>query len=159
MARHRRKLHSTKISTLIGRETVLMGDLSFTGGLHIEGRLVGNVNADPDSDSVLVLSERGQIEGEIRVPYVVLNGAVEGDVIVARHLELAAGANVQGNVYYSQMEMAVGAQINGNLVHEDVPQAPTEPVETSAPVVLEAGGETVPETESEEGPARGINVD
>ncbi len=150
MARHKRKLHSTKISTLIGRETVLMGDLSFTGGLHVEGRLVGNVNADPDSDSVLVLSERGQIEGEIRVPYVVLNGKVNGDVIVARHLELACGADVHGNVYYSQMEMAVGAQVNGNLVHEDVSQPVPESAEGSAAVLLEGDQETTPASESQE---------
>ena len=131
MARHKRKLHSTKISTLVGRDTVLMGDLSFTGGLHVEGRVVGNVNADPDSDSVLILSERGEIEGEIRVPYVVLNGKVNGDVIVARHLELAPGADIHGNVYYAQMEMAVGAQLNGNLVHEEASAPVSEPVEAS----------------------------
>lgn len=108
---------SAKIDTLIGQHTELRGDVVFSGGLHVDGKIIGNVMADNDANSVLTLSERGVIEGEVKVPHVVLNGTVLGDVHAQEHIELAAHARVTGNVYYSLIEMAMGAEVNGSLVH------------------------------------------
>lgn len=108
---------STKIDTLIGQNSELHGDVVFRGGLHVDGTIRGNVFADPDSGSVMSLSEQGVVEGEIRVPNVILNGTVKGDVYVTEHIELAANARITGNVYYKLIEMARGAEVNGSLVH------------------------------------------
>lgn len=109
----------TKIDTLIGQNSEVHGDIVFNGGLHVDGVIKGNVFAEADSDSVLSLSERGHIEGEVRVPNIVLNGSVKGDVHAADHVELAEKARVVGNVYYKFIEMVRGAEVNGNLVHKD----------------------------------------
>lgn len=123
---------SAKIDTLIGQNTEIRGDVVFSGGLHVDGSLKGNVIADQDSGSVLSVSERGLIEGDVRVPNVVLNGCVVGDVYASSHIELAPQARVKGNVYYKIIEMARGAEVNGNLVHrgEGAVEAPVgrEPV-------------------------------
>ncbi len=108
---------NAKIDTLIGQNTELRGDVVFSGGLHVDGTIKGNVIADQDSGSVLSLSERGVIEGELRVPNIVLNGCVVGDVYASNHVELAPHARVKGNVYYKVIEMARGAEVNGSLVH------------------------------------------
>ena len=113
-----KKFKSTKIDSLIGHQTELFGDIRFTGGLHIDGTVKGNVLADGDAKSVLTLSEHGTIEGEVRVPNVVLNGVVIGDVHASGQIELAANTRITGNVYYRLIEMAMGAEVNGNLVHE-----------------------------------------
>ena len=112
----RKKFKTTKIDSLIGKNTELFGDLHFSGGLHVDGSIKGNVVADDDSSSVLTLSDHGRIEGEVRVPNIVLNGVVMGDVHAKEHIELASGARVTGNVYYTLIEMAMGAEVNGNLV-------------------------------------------
>ena len=112
----RKKFKSTKIDSLIGKNTDLCGDVHFAGGLHVDGRIRGNVIADNDSGSVLTLSEHGTIEGEVRVPNIALNGVVIGDVHAVDHIELASNARVTGNVYYALLEMAMGAEVNGNLV-------------------------------------------
>jgi cytoskeletal protein CcmA (bactofilin family) len=108
---------ATRISTLVGSESSLHGDLKFRGGLHVEGRIVGNVAADDTSDAMLTLSEQGVIEGEVRVPTMVLNGTVNGDVHAADRIELASRARINGDVYYRLLEMAMGAEVNGKLVH------------------------------------------
>lgn len=112
----KKKLQQTRIDSLIGRNTELHGDIRFSGGLHIDGSVVGNVIAEADSNSVLTLSEYGTVEGEVNVPNVILNGVVRGDVHSSEHIELASNARVTGNVYYSLIEMAMGAEVNGNLV-------------------------------------------
>ncbi len=106
------------IDSLIGQNTEIHGDVIFSGGLHVDGTIKGSVIAEKGEDSVLTLSERGTIEGEVKVPNVVVNGAVIGDVHATGHVELAAHARIHGNVYYSLIEMAMGAEVNGKLMHQ-----------------------------------------
>ena len=111
------KRKSTRIDTLIGQHSKVIGDVRFAGGLHIDGTIKGNVLAENDGHSMVSPSDQGTIEGEVNVPYVVINGVVIGDVHGGEHVELSAKARVTGNVYYNLIEMAVGAEVNGKLVH------------------------------------------
>jgi len=113
----KKKRKTSRIDTLIGQHTSVLGDLKFSGGLHVEGIIKGNVYSENDGESMLQLSEHGRIEGEVRVPYVIVNGEVRGDVHSGAHVELLTKAQITGNVYYSLIEMAIGAEVNGKLVH------------------------------------------
>lgn len=112
------------IDTLVGSNTRVNGDLHFSGGCHIDGTVKGSVSADSDGSSALSISEDGNVEGGVTVPYVVLNGIVRGDVVVSQRVELGPTARVIGNVYYNLIEMAIGAEINGKLVHQPEGQVP-----------------------------------
>jgi len=112
-----KKRKSTRIDTLVGQHSEILGDVRFSGGLHIDGTIKGNVIADNDGKSMVSLSESGTIEGEVKVPFVVLNGVVIGDVHGGEHVELSSKARITGNVYYNLIEMAIGAEVNGKLVH------------------------------------------
>jgi cytoskeletal protein CcmA (bactofilin family) len=111
------KSASAKVDTIIGQQTRIEGDVHFSGGLHVDGRIKGAIIAAGGSASVLTVSEHGDIEGDVRVPTVILNGTVTGDVHAEERLELAAKAKVNGNVYYKLIEMAMGSAVNGSLVH------------------------------------------
>lgn len=111
------KAVSAKVDTIVGQQTQIEGDVRFSGGLHVDGRIRGNVIAEDGSASVLTISEHGRIEGDVQVPNVILNGSVQGDVRSDERIELAAKARVTGDVYYSLIEMAMGAEVNGSLVH------------------------------------------
>ena len=113
----KKKRKMPTIDTLVGQHTELRGDIVFSGGLHVDGVVKGNVSGTSDATSILVMSETGRIEGEVTVPNVILNGTVIGDVHAIENIELAAHAQVTGNVYYNLIEMAMGAEVNGNLVH------------------------------------------
>lgn len=130
-----RKRKTTRVVTLIGQDTQLLGDIKFSGGLHVEGTVKGNVYAENDGRSMLSLSDRGTIEGEVSVPYVLLNGVVIGDVHSGEHVELSSKARVTGNVYYNLIEMAIGAEVNGKLVH--TPRSEEEPLGLSHGEALE----------------------
>ncbi len=119
----KQRKHSV-IDTLVGGNSKINGDVHFEGGCHIDGTVKGSVSADPDSSSALSLSEDGNVEGGVAVPYVVLNGIVRGDVYANQRVELGPTARVIGNVYYNLIEMAIGAEINGKLVHQPEGQVP-----------------------------------
>lgn len=114
---NKKKFSSARIDTLIGKNTIITGDLSFSGGLHIDGKIIGNVIAEEGSMAVLILSQNGSIEGDIKVPNMVLNGTIIGDVYGSNRVELAPKSRVTGSVYYNLIEMAIGAEVNGGLVH------------------------------------------
>jgi len=105
-----------EVETLIGRSVSVQGDVEFSGGLHIDGRITGSVRSSAGVPAALTVSEHGVIEGSVAAPSVVLNGRVNGDIFASERVILGAKARVQGNVHYSVIEMALGAEISGKLV-------------------------------------------
>lgn len=118
----------TRVDTLVGEGTCVAGDLSFSGGLHVDGTVRGNIIAEGgDAAAMLVIGDRGRVEGEVRVPHVVISGSVTGDVRALESVELAPHAQVTGNIYYTRIEMAMGAAVNGQLIHVSQDKARTLP--------------------------------
>lgn len=107
-----------RIDSLIGLGTRIEGDVSFTGGLRVDGEIKGNVTAVSDAASTLVVSEQARIEGDIRVSHLVVNGTIDGPVYASEFLELQSKARVRGDVHYSRLEMHLGAVVEGRLVHK-----------------------------------------
>lgn len=120
-----RKSHMDgRVDTLVGPNSKIHGDVTFTGRCHVDGTVKGSVSADPESHSALSIAEDGSVEGGVTVPHVLLNGLVRGDVVASQRVELGPTARVIGNVYYNLIEMAIGAEINGKLVHQPGGQPP-----------------------------------
>jgi cytoskeletal protein CcmA (bactofilin family) len=107
-----------RIDCLIGAGTTVEGDITFSGGLRVDGHVHGNVLAAEDKPGTLVLSEQARIEGEIRVSHVVINGKVVGPVYAVEYMELQAKADVTGDVYYRTLEIQLGAVVQGRLVYQ-----------------------------------------
>ncbi|MBL4827993.1 MAG: polymer-forming cytoskeletal protein [Spongiibacteraceae bacterium] len=104
-------------TTLISKDSEIIGDIKFTGDLEIQGLIRGNIIAKVDKGATVRVVEGGRVEGDIHSPKVIVNGQVHGDVHSADHVELAAKANIEGNVHYNLIEMVKGAQVNGSLVY------------------------------------------
>jgi cytoskeletal protein CcmA (bactofilin family) len=114
-----RKTKST-IDSLIGISTSIEGNVHFKGGLRIDGHVKGNVIADVDEDSMLVISEHAKVEGEVRVAHLVVNGEIVGPVHSTELLELQPKARITGDVYYKALEMHGGALVSGKLTHDQL---------------------------------------
>lgn len=127
-----------KDHSFIASQTEVTGDVRFVGGLHVEGKVTGNIVSEEGAVHV-----HGEVTGEIRVPHVVINGLVTGNIYAGDHIELAAKAVVNGNVYYRTMEMMMGAQVNGSLLHSDKPV-----VQRTTPQPGEGAGAPEPSAEN-----------
>jgi cytoskeletal protein CcmA (bactofilin family) len=108
-----------RIDSLIGAGTIVEGDVTFSGGLRVDGTIRGRVATVDNQPATLVLSEQAKIDGEVRVSHVVINGAVTGPVTANDYLELQAKARVNGDVTYRTLEMHVGAIVQGKLAHAE----------------------------------------
>lgn len=119
--------------TLVATNCELVGDVHFSDQLLVNGIVKGNIYAQAGSKATVTISEKGRVRGEIRVPNVIVNGKVFGDIRSDKHVELAAKAEVKGNVYYHLIEMVKGSRVDGQLVHmQDGKQEVAEPASPKA---------------------------
>ena len=121
------KVRTATIDTVIGSHTTIEGDVHFAGGLHVEGLIKGDLIANNEEKSILVLADKGRIEGDVFGSVVVLDGEVHGNVTANVSLELAHHARIKGNVSYKTFEIEGGAVVNGVLSQ----------LRSSEPVVIE----------------------
>lgn len=105
-----------RIDSLIGMGTTVEGNIQFSGGLRIDGRVHGSVVATGDQPSMLVISEQAEVVGEIRVNHVIVNGSVNGPIYASETLDLQSKAHVSGDVHYRRLEIQGGAVVQGMMV-------------------------------------------
>ena len=104
-------------TTLISKDSEVIGDLKFSGDLEIQGVVRGNIIAKAEKGAAVRIVDGGRVEGEVHAPKVMINGEMVGDVHSSEHVELAAKAQVNGNVHYNLIEMVKGSQVNGSLLY------------------------------------------
>ena len=109
----------SRIDGLIGAGTVVRGDIVFSGGLRIDGEVLGSVSTPNGETGTLVVSEQAKVNGQIKVSHVVVNGTVAGPISADDYLELQSKARVAGDVTYRALEMHVGAVVQGRLCHDE----------------------------------------
>ena len=133
--------------SVIGPGTEVTGSISFDGGLHLDGRIVGDVTGRRSESgapaSAISIAATGVVEGNLDVPHVVIDGTVYGDVRAAQRAELASGARIRGTLFYGALEMDRGAEVDGKLVPLDAAVA-SESRE-------DRGGPPAPDESAEEG--------
>lgn len=103
------------IRTLVGEGTVIEGEIRFADGLRIDGCVLGDVLAQGDAPTVLVIGEAASITGRVRARHVIVNGEVRGPVECDGLLELQPKARIEGHVRYERLEMHQGAMVHGEL--------------------------------------------
>jgi len=124
----------TQLSSLIDEGVEMEGNLVFSNGLRIDGRLLGHVTGRAGSEgrpALLVLSQTGHIEGSVRCGNALINGSITGDIEVEQFVELQAGACITGTLRYRQLQMDVGARVQGQLIRMD------DDIEAPSPMTVE----------------------
>jgi len=115
----------TKLSSLIAEDVEITGEVCFSHGIRVDGRIEGNVVGRPGpgpAHALLVLSDKGRIEGNVSCGDAVVNGTIVGDLHIEHFLELKSNAQVTGAIHYENLQMDVGAAVRGQM-HKRTPVA------------------------------------
>lgn len=102
------------VTSIIGVRDRTRGDCHVGGGLRVDGVVRGNVVGSSD-DAALLVSPNARVQGDIHVTRARLDGHVTGTVTVDGHLDVRAGAVIEGDVRYGSMAIETGASITGTL--------------------------------------------
>jgi len=97
--------------SLISRDLRIRGDLNSRGEIHIDGAIVGDIQAQN-----VILGKEGSVDGKVAAGSVVVHGFVTG-LIEASSVELAASAHVIGDTIHDDLTIEKGACIDGNFAH------------------------------------------
>lgn len=110
-----KSIEINKLSSLVADNVEINGDIAFSAGLRVDGRVSGNLSNKEGSKGLLVLSDQGRIEGDVHVYDAVVNGTIVGNLTVDHFLELQPKSRVTGNISYRQLQMDCGASVDGTL--------------------------------------------
>lgn len=150
----------TALETMIGAGTSVKGDITFEGGLRVDGRVEGTITAPDGSGSRLVITDQAEVHGEVQVPNVVINGRMYGNVHASERLELHTQSSVQGDLFYEIIQMEEGADIMGTCSH--ISATNKHPPESAVAAQLQEGAENMAgdasETETPTNDPRAVSV-
>jgi cytoskeletal protein CcmA (bactofilin family) len=96
-------------STIIGKGTVLEGNIETLGNLRIEGKAIGNVK----SKSKIALGDSSLVEGNIIAQNAEIAGEVKGTLEVSDLLILKSGSVIHGDIITNRIIIESGASFNG----------------------------------------------
>jgi len=100
----------------------MTGELHFEDTFRIDGKFTGSVVSDGD----LIVGERGDVDGEIRVHRVFVSGTVRGTLRAAERVEITAAGKVTADVYTPSLTIDDGAFFEGRCSMERLHQRPAE---------------------------------
>jgi cytoskeletal protein CcmA (bactofilin family) len=118
------KTKQPAIRTLIGEGTIIRGELHFSDGLRVDGEIHGDVIADSSRPSILVVSDKARVVGQVKAGHVIVNGSIEGPITAEQLLELQPKAVILGDVRYLALEIHQGARVDGELRQVKVDEKP-----------------------------------
>ena len=96
-------------SNIIGKGTIVNGDIETFGNIRVEGKIIGNIK----TKSKAAFGQSSQIEGNVLAQNAEVEGNITGSLEVADVLILKSTAVVDGDILTDKLIIESGAQFNG----------------------------------------------
>ncbi len=119
----RKEMEETKITGFFDNGTEFKGDLKFKGSFRIDGYFQGKI----ESDSMLIIGDKGKVEAEVYVGYVIINGEFKGNIKATEKVEINSNGRVVGTILTPKLMVEEGAYLEANCqTAEQIPLPSTE---------------------------------
>lgn len=99
-----------KITGFFDKDTEFKGDLSFKGSFRIDGNFKGTIN----SDSTLIIGDKGKVEADVRIGHILINGEMRGTVQASEKIEVHSQGRVFGTLITPKLVVEEGAYLEAN---------------------------------------------
>jgi cytoskeletal protein CcmA (bactofilin family) len=99
----------SSLETLIGQDSLFIGELTSKRVIRVDGVIEGNVQADS-----LIIGKTGSVKGDIFVRGVEVNGSVEGTIKAEEVAEIRPEGSVRGDIYTVKLIISEGALFAGH---------------------------------------------
>lgn len=98
--------------TLLGRTTVVRGQLSGNEDLLIEGQFEGTIALE---EHCLTVGTEGQVKAEIHARQIIILGAVTGNATAREKIEIRRTGHVVGDLLAAAVAIEEGAYFKGGI--------------------------------------------
>lgn len=99
-----------KSSTIIGKGTVIEGNIDTVGNISVDGKLIGNLK----TKSKINLGHTADIEGNVYAQNAEIAGHIKGVLEVSELLILKPTSVIDGDIITNKLKVEEGAVINGS---------------------------------------------
>jgi cytoskeletal protein CcmA (bactofilin family) len=100
-----------KLESFIGINSEFRGDITVSGTLRIDGKLIGNITA-----GWIVVGEQAFVKGDLVASGIVVGGRVEGTLKADDIVELKPSAHLYGDICSKKLVIAEGGEFMGRSV-------------------------------------------
>jgi len=128
MKEKKKEINEDKITGFFDKDTVIKGDLSFKGSFRIDGHFKGKI----DSDSLLIIGEKGKVEADVKIGYIIINGEIKGNIQAKDKVEINSQGRVMGTIITPKLIVEEGAYLEINCQTTDKVSQPI-PLEKITP--------------------------
>ncbi|MDI6845261.1 MAG: polymer-forming cytoskeletal protein [Candidatus Saccharicenans sp.] len=119
--RVREIVDESRLAGLIDHGTELKGELNFKGSFRIEGYFQGKIN----SDSMLIVGEKGKVEADVKVGQLIINGEIKGNLQARDRIEVHSKGRVFGTLITPRLVVEEGAYLEATCQTTEVPESTT----------------------------------
>ncbi len=117
-----------ELSTIIGKGTVIEGDIKVEGGIRVDGIVKGKIQ----SNGFVTIGPSGEALADISAKECLISGKVKGNIMAEEGLELDKTSTVEGNLNTRLLTIHAGAVFNGNSRISRKGVTPVMPNQTNA---------------------------
>lgn len=132
---------SEEVNAFLGKGTTFEGKMTFEGMFRLDGKFNGEIFA---GDS-LIIGETGEVNAQINVNTLIVNGKVDGSITAGTRVEIYPPGKVLGDIKTPILVISEGAIFEGNCQMEKRETGRDEKVS-----VLKMKGDAKGETEAKE---------
>ncbi|MGB2764486.1 MAG: polymer-forming cytoskeletal protein [Candidatus Aminicenantaceae bacterium] len=115
MDNKKKMLNSDKITGFFDKDTEIDGNLTFKGSFRIDGHFKGKI----DSESILIIGEKGKVEADVNIGYIIINGEIKGNIQATEKVEINATGRVIGSVITPKLIVEEGAYLETSCQTSD----------------------------------------
>lgn len=103
---------NAKISSVIGTDMTVDGNIRAKEAVRVEGRVTGDV----ESEGALIISAGGSVKGNVKGSSIIIGGSVEGDLTSGGRTEVASSGKVIGNIRTKSLIVDENAVFQGQCI-------------------------------------------
>ena len=101
--------NSNTMSSIIGPDLEIKGDINIKGDLLIYGKINGNI----DCSGTVTTAKGSIVKGYINTFNADISGSIEGNLVVKEKVSLSSSSNLSGDLSASILVIEEGAAFNG----------------------------------------------
>ena len=111
--------HAGQIDTIIGKDTIIKGNISGTGTIRIDGEFEGEINTNGN----LMIGEKSKVTAQIKALNATIAGTIYGNVDIIEKLDLMPSAQIFGDLKVGVLSIGEGAVFTGACQMRDSAEA------------------------------------
>ena len=105
------KIINEAITSIIGEDMNVVGDINSSNSIRIDGMVSGNVT----SQKLIIVGEKAEIKGDLSSKNVIVFGKLTGNVI-AGEVQIKKSGTISGDISVQAIEIEMGGKYNGKLM-------------------------------------------